>query len=64
MLMKRHDVDADAAFVILRRTSQHSNTKLVTVAADLVDRHSATRTIRADAGRATMRFEPSPLRGT
>jgi ANTAR domain len=60
MLMKRQDVDADAAFAILRRISQHSNTKLVTVAADLVDRHSATRTIRADAGRVA----GSPLRGT
>ena len=29
LLMGRYDVDADAAFAILRRTSQHSNTKLV-----------------------------------
>lgn len=28
VLMERYDVDADAAFAILRRTSQRSNTKL------------------------------------
>jgi ANTAR domain len=67
MLMKRHDVDANAAFAILCRISQHSNTKLATVAADLVDRHSATRTIREAGpvvGRPAARSEPSPLRGT
>ena len=42
LLMERYDVDADAAFAILRRTSQRSNTKLMKVAAELVDRHSAT----------------------
>ena len=42
VLMERYDADADAAFAILRQTSQRSNTKLVKVAAKLVDRHSAT----------------------
>ena len=67
MPMKRHDVDADAAFAILHRISQHSNTKLVAVAANLVDRHSATTNhqSRGGAGRgAAVRSEPSPLRGT
>ena len=32
LLMERYDVDADAAFAILRRASQRSNTKLVKMA--------------------------------
>ena len=40
LLMERFGVDADAAFVILRSISQHSNTKLSTLCADLVHRHS------------------------
>ena len=33
-------IDADAAFAILRRISQNSNTRLVTVAANLIERHA------------------------
>jgi hypothetical protein len=50
LLMERHDVDADAAFAILCRTSQHSNTKLMKVAAELVDRHSATASNQSRGG--------------
>ena len=48
--MERYDVDADAAFAILRRTSQRSNTKLAKVAAELVDRHSATASNQSRGG--------------
>ena len=50
LLMERYDVDADAAFAILRRTSQRSNTKLAKVAAELVDRHSATASNQSRGG--------------
>ena len=50
LLMERYDVDADAAFAILRRTSQRSNTKLAKVAAELVDRHSATASHQSRGG--------------
>lgn len=36
MLMERYGIDADAAFLLLARLSQESNTKLVEVAADVV----------------------------
>lgn len=38
ILMARHGVDADAAFDLLRVTSQHKNVKLRDVAADVVER--------------------------
>ena len=50
LLMERNDVDADAAFAILRRTSQRSNTKLAKVAAEVVDRHSATASVQSRGG--------------
>ncbi len=36
MLMERYRIDADAAFLLLARLSQESNTKLVDVAANVV----------------------------
>ena len=50
VLMERYDVDAGAAFAILRRASQRSNTKLVKVATELVDRHSATASNQSRGG--------------
>lgn len=50
LVMERYDVDADAAFAILCRTSQCSNTKLLKVAAELVDRHSATASHQSRGG--------------
>ena len=50
LLMDRYDVYADAAFAILRRTSQRSNTKLIKVATELVERHSATASIQSRGG--------------
>ena len=50
LMMERYDVDADAAFAILRRASQRSNTKLVKVAAEMVDRHSATASNQSRGG--------------
>jgi hypothetical protein len=50
LLMERYDVDADAAFATLRRTTQRSNTKLVKVAAEVVDRHSATASNQSRGG--------------
>ena len=53
LLMERYDVDADAAFAILRRTSQRSNTKLMKVAAELVwTGTQPRRAIRAAAARS------------
>ena len=60
VLMERYDVDADAAFAILRRASQRSNTKLVKVATELVDRHSATASNQSRGG-AAARSRTSPL---
>ncbi|NIK59062.1 GAF and ANTAR domain-containing protein [Kribbella shirazensis] len=37
ILMERYDLDGDQAFEVLRRYSQHTNTKLHTVAQQLVD---------------------------
>jgi transcriptional regulator with GAF, ATPase, and Fis domain len=37
ILMERFDIDADRAFNVLRRVSQHQNLRLYRVAADLVD---------------------------
>jgi ANTAR domain len=52
LLMERYGVDADAAFEMLRRTSQCSNTKLATLAAEMVARHSRLRrAIGAEARR-------------
>ena len=48
LVMERYDVDPDAAFAILRQLSQNSNTKLVMLAAEIVDRHSAS--VRASSG--------------
>lgn len=37
ILMASREVDEEAAFIILRRASSHSNRKLRDIAADLVD---------------------------
>ena len=39
ILMARHAIDADKAFELLRRHSQHNSNKLATVAAAIVDSH-------------------------
>jgi AmiR/NasT family two-component response regulator len=49
MLMERFDIDAVAAFELLRRLSQESNTKFVTVAGRIV------RAERPDQGTAKRR---------
>ncbi|MDQ7808573.1 ANTAR domain-containing protein [Amycolatopsis sp. A133] len=41
ILMARQGIDADAAFDLLRRTSQDLNVKLADIAATLVDNHAA-----------------------
>jgi GAF domain-containing protein len=43
ILMAQQHIDADAAFTVLRRASQRSNTKLYDVARELVERHSQSR---------------------
>lgn len=39
ILMERYDLDGDQAFAVLRRPSQHNNTKLNRIARQLIDAH-------------------------
>jgi hypothetical protein len=57
LLMAHFGVDADAAFAILRSISQHSNTKLSTVCAEVVHGHSEGHLCvgRADKQHAPLR---------
>ena len=50
MLMARHSIDADAAFDMMRRESQHRNVKLRQLAADIAERRTDLGAIDVDPG--------------
>jgi GAF domain-containing protein len=56
ILMERYDLTAEKAFAVLKRVSQESQTKLATVAADLV----RTRIVPVFPAESRKPFEPQP----
>jgi GAF domain-containing protein len=59
ILMERYDIDADRAFAILRRYSQDTNTKLRTIALELIETRTLPQLKSGDDTAASADSEPA-----